>query len=240
VLLTYGFPSSNLPNLTPKQVNTWIIGRCWTSIHRQVQKASSKGTDGLDLLEHLRKWRPAKNELQPGKEFEATWHPDMVVLLNEHDLKAMSSGKYVMDSLTAPKWIGFIASILDSLCQIFDGESKEPTAIPNVDQEPTKQMFLDKGRVETVDGYTRMLLSICRNRELQSLFTLYSLKEIRPGTLGIISKPKNESPDNSTRADVAAEGGDSEFSFIGKLSNTDHDRLQQHRLEGYGRMVKEW
>ena len=111
-----------------------------------------------------------------------------------------------MDSSTAPKWIGFIASILNSLRQTFDDESKKPTAIPNVDQEPTKQMFLDKARVEAVDGFTRMLLSICRNRELQSLFTLDSLKEIRPGT-----------------ADVAAEGSHSEFSFIGNSSNPDHD-----------------
>ena len=67
-------------------------------------------------------------------------------------------------------------------------------------------MFLDKARVEAVDGLTKTLLSICRDRELQSLFTLNSLKEIRPGT-----------------ADVAAEGGHSEFSFIGNLSDPDHD-----------------
>jgi len=133
-------------------------------------------------------------------------------LLSEYDLKPASSGKYIMDASTAPKWIGFIASILDSLQQIFDDESKEPTMIPNVDEEPTKKVFFDKGRVEAVNAFTRMFYSISRNRELQKLFTLYSLEEIRPSL-------ENESPEcqNSTaaaRADVA-EVDHGEFSFTG-------------------------
>jgi hypothetical protein len=145
----------------------------------------------------------------------------MVKLLSEYDLKPASSGKYIMDASTAPKWIGFIASILDSLQQIFDDESKEPTMISNVDEKPTKKMFFDKGRVEAVDAFTRMLYSISRNRELQRLFTLYSLKEIRPSTLGTISNHhlENESPEcqNSiaaARSDVA-EVDHGEFSFTG-------------------------
>jgi hypothetical protein len=145
----------------------------------------------------------------------------MVKLLSEYDLKPASSGKYIMDASTAPKWIGFIASILDSLQQIFNDESKEPMMIPNVDEKPTKKMFFDKGRVEAVDAFTRMLFLISRNRELQRLFTLYSLEEIRPSTLGTISNHQleNESPEcqNSTaaaRADVA-EVDHGEFSFTG-------------------------
>ena len=145
----------------------------------------------------------------------------MVKLLSEYDLKPASSGKYITDASTAPKWIGFITSILDSLQQIFDDESKEPTMIPNVNEKPLKKKFFDKGRVEAVDAFTRMLYLISRNCGLQRLFTLYSLEEIRPSTLLTISNHQfeNEFPEcqNSAaaaRADVA-EVDHGEFSFTG-------------------------
>lgn len=71
----------------------------------------------------------------------------MVKLLSEYDLKPASSGKYIMDASTAPKWIGFITSILDSLQQIFDDASKEPTMIPNVNEKPLKKSSSTKAEL---------------------------------------------------------------------------------------------
>ena len=49
-----------------------------------------------------------------------------------------------MNASTAPKWIRFIASVLDRLHQIFDDQLKDSTAIQDGNKK-TERKFLKKG-----------------------------------------------------------------------------------------------
>ena len=168
----------------------------------------------------------------------------MAGFLDEHDLKPTSTGKYIMNASTAPKWIGFIASILDRLRQTFDDELKDSTMIQDGSKKPDRK-FLDKGRVEAVDSLTRVLYLIFGNRELQNLFGLDSLRKVT--LLGTL--PNERTTPNSqleeTSSDeccyIAAQsanpsevdhGESSDFSF--RMFDT--DGVKQHRASG----VKTW
>ena len=80
--------------------------------------------DEPDLVECLRKWRPAKGE---SKEFKPSWLSDGSVALffSLHDLNPTASGKYIMNTSTALKWIWAIANILDNLRRTFQVESND-------------------------------------------------------------------------------------------------------------------
>lgn len=145
------------------------MGRCWSSIHGRLTSLSYWGRDELNLVERLRKWRPAEGELQSSKEFEPNWPESVAIFFSYHDLKPAAPGKYIMNTSTAPKWIGAIATILDVLRRVFKEESKDSTS-----------KFLNKLRVEGVSIFTYILYAIICNRELQDLFGLSSLREITP------------------------------------------------------------
>lgn len=140
-----------------------------------------------------------------------------------------------MNASTAPKWIGFIASILDRLRQIFNAESKEPTTTIQNGNKKTERKFLDKGRVEAVVGLTRALDLIFINRELQNLFGLNSLRKITLRTLPKIhitpnSQLKKNSPDEYCNSTVAQSASAAEvdlckFSFSFRLSDAERDGL---------------
>jgi hypothetical protein len=172
------------------------VGRCWSSIDGRVKSLSYWGTGEPDLVERLRKWRPAEGELQSSKEFEPNWPKSVATFFSYHDLKPTAPGKYIMNASTAPKWIGAIATILDVLRRVFKEESKDSTS-----------KFLNKLRVEGVNIFTYILYAIICNRELQDLFGLNSLKEITPEYLAATHFNPNPQPgENSaeeSRSDTA-------------------------------------
>lgn len=149
-----------------KQVNKWIVGRCWSLMHSRVKKLSHWGRNEPDLIECLRKWQPAKGELQSSKEFDAYWPKSVKTFFGLCDLNLSASGKYIMNASTVPKWIEAI-TILLKLRKIFQDESKV-----------IYEELLNKDRVSDVSVIAFTLYVIFCNEELQDLFGLYSLKEI--------------------------------------------------------------
>jgi hypothetical protein len=137
----------------------------------------------------------------------------MAGFLDEHDLKPTSAGKYIMNASTGPKWIGFIASILDRVHQTFDDESNDSTTIQDGNKK-TERKSLDKGRVEAIDALIRVLYLIFAHREVQILFGLDSLRKFTLGTL----------PTNAAEVDH----GEFSFFFACPILNVIHSSSAGH------------
>jgi len=191
------------------------VGRCWSSIYKRINKLSHWGGEEPDLVERLRKWRPAKGELQLTVEFEPHWPRSVATFFGHHDLNPTASGKYIINASTAPKWIGAIANLLDDLRRTFEDEWKHG-----------KLASLTQHSVYAVSTYTYTLYVIFCNRELQDLFGLNSLKAITPDYVAathIVPSAQREksSPDgNRSNIDQSAEADHGEFFLFFLLSSS--------------------